>query len=246
MIFSWFLLALKDKFSAIASLDEFREEEKQQSISRQRPLQLQPLPLPWHWFSLRFSSPSVDNTWLLFMEMWEEEDFSWPAFTLAGWCAILMLPYYCWACNTLPWASSLGHCLSYSFISPPGNPVTFSCSLDSHSSYASLRDLSTSLSLFWEFPVLDYVKGASNLCYFSILSGSKNHDSPSGFIKEETEAHSGRETDTLMHSWCVGVVGSNTIMMMMMIDNNVPSPPTRHETRYILDYKSSQQLLQGR
>lgn len=73
--------------------------------------------------------------------------------------------------------------------------------LDSHSSYASLIDLSTSLSLFWGFPVLDYVKGDNNLFYFSILSRYKNHDLPSGFIKEEMEAHRGSGAD----AYCIPV-----------------------------------------
>lgn len=43
--------------------------------------------------------------------------------------------------------------------------------------------------------MLDYVKGASNLFYFSVFSRYKNHDLPSGFIKEEMEAHCGRGAD---------------------------------------------------
>ena len=202
------LLALKAKLQvlAAASLGEYREEGKEYYISRQRNFTVTTLPLPWHWCSLRLSSPSVENAWLLGTEVWEEEDFSWPAYVVScfhfSWpiCQpdVTLLPLLC---SGLPWTSSPpGCCLSYTLHHHPPKGSNHLL-LDSHSSYASLIDLSTSLSLFWEFPVLDYVKGASNFCYFSILPRYKNHDLPSSFIKEKMEAHRGRGAD----AYCIPV-----------------------------------------
>jgi hypothetical protein len=91
--------------------------------------------------------------------------------------------------------------------------ATFSCSLDAHSSYACLRE-STFFSLIWGHPVLSYMKGLSNLWYFSVLLRSKNNHLPSCFKKEERETQLGRglTASLLWEKW-----GSDSTVMMKVV-----------------------------
>lgn len=89
------------------------------------------------------------------------------------------------------------------------------------------------------------MKGASNLCYFSILSGSKYQGSPHGFINED---HMGGElmliADLLLQRRRFKHHNDDD-------DDNASSSPTilawsEYKTLYLLHAKSSVQFLLGR